>query len=125
MYIFICFLVHILFIDSKILLNRIEFMISMPFNPMMFNIGPFAMSWHGFWSFIGILVAVYLVVRWSKRDGINTDIAYDVALWGILGGIIGARLMHVFDNLGVTETPKNHHGLERGIGFLGGMMVGF
>ena len=74
---------------------------------MMFNIGPFAMSWHGFWSFIGILVAVYLVVRWSKRDGINTDIAYDVALWGILGGIIGARLMHVFDNLGYyLETPS-------------------
>jgi phosphatidylglycerol:prolipoprotein diacylglycerol transferase len=63
----------------------------------VFEIGPFAMSWHGFWSFIGILVAVYLVVRWSKRDGINTDIAYDVALWGILGGIIGARLMLVFE----------------------------
>ena len=47
----------------------------------MFEIGPFAMSWHGFWSFVGILVAVYLVVRWSKRDGISTDIAYDVALW--------------------------------------------
>ena len=93
MYIFICFWFTFYSLTQKFLLNRIEFMISIPFNPMMFNIGPFAMSWHGFWSFIGILVAVYLVVRWSKRDGINTDIAYDVALWGILGGIIGARLM--------------------------------
>jgi len=101
-------------------------MISIPFNPMMFNIGPFAMSWHGFWSFVGILVAVYLVVRWSKRDGINTDIAYDVALWGILGGIVGARLMHVFDNLGYyLEYPSKIIMVwSGGIGFLGGMIGG-
>ena len=59
-------------------------MITIPFNPMMFDIGPFAMSWHGFWSFIGILVAVFLVAMLAKRDGISTDIAYDVALRGIL-----------------------------------------
>ena len=75
-------------LTQKFLFNKIKLMISIPLNPMMFKIGSFAMSWHGFWSFIGILVAVFLVVRWSKRDGINTDIAYDVALWGILGGII-------------------------------------
>lgn len=101
-------------------------MITIPFNPMMFDIGPFAMSWHGFWSFIGILVAVFLVARWAKRDGISTDIAYDVALWGILGGIIGARLMHVFDNTDYYfENPGKIFAVwQGGIGFLGAMIGG-
>ena len=101
-------------------------MITIPFNPMMFDIGPFAMSWHGFWSFIGILVAVYLVARWAKRDGIETDIVYDVALWGILGGIIGARLMHVFDNAEYYfENPTKIFAIwQGGIGFLGAMIGG-
>ena len=101
-------------------------MITIPFNPMMFEIGPFAMSWHGFWSFIGILVAVYLVARWAKRDGINSDIAYDVALWGILGGIIGARLMHVLDfsSYYLANPAKIFAIWQGGIGFLGSMIGG-
>ena len=101
-------------------------MITIPFNPMMFEIGPFAMSWHGFWSFISILVAVYLVARWAKRDGINSDIVYDVALWGILGGIIGARFMHVLDfsNYYLANPAKIFAIWQGGIGFLGSMIGG-
>lgn len=101
-------------------------MITIPFNPMMFEVGPFAMSWHGFWSFIGILVAVYLVARWAKQDGINSDIAYDVALWGILGGIIGARLMHVLDfsSYYLANPAKIFAIWQGGIGFLGSMIGG-
>ena len=101
-------------------------MITIPFNPMMFELGPFAMSWHGFWSFIGILVAVVLVARWAKKDGINTDIVYDVAMWGILGGIIGARLMHVFDSADYyfANPAKIFAIWQGGIGFLGSMIGG-
>ena len=74
-------------------------MISIPFNPIMIQVGSFVLSWHGFWSFIGVLVAIFLVARWAKQDGINPDFVYNTAVWGVLGGIIGARIVHILDNL--------------------------
>lgn len=73
-------------------------MIKIPFDPNIISTGSFTLSWHGFLSFVAVSVAVYLVARWAKRDGINQDFVYNTAVFAIAGGIVGARIVHVADN---------------------------
>ena len=60
-----------------------------------FDLGPFTLSWHGLLTFIAVAVAVFLVVRWGTREGLTADSIYSVAVWAIVGGVVGARLLHV------------------------------
>jgi phosphatidylglycerol:prolipoprotein diacylglycerol transferase len=66
-------------------------------DPDLATIGNFVLTWHGFLTFISVAIAVYLAVRWARKEGLVTDSAYSVAVWGVIGGIIGARALHVID----------------------------
>lgn len=66
-------------------------------DPNMFEFGPFLLTWHGFFTFVAVALAVYLVGRWGKQEGMNADAIYSVAVWAIIAGVIGARLVHVID----------------------------
>ena len=72
-------------------------MIEIGIGPNIVNADNFVLSWHGFLSFVAVIVAVLLTARLAPKHGISTDDVYSVATWGILGGIIGARLLHVVD----------------------------
>ena len=56
-------------------------------------------SWHGIFSFIAVGAAVFLVGRWAPSRGVDPDDVYSIAVWAIIGGILGARFVHVVDNL--------------------------
>ncbi len=71
--------------------------ISIGINPNLVNTGSFILSWHGVFTFIAVATAVYLVVRWGTREGMVADVLYSAAMWAIIGGVIGARLLHVID----------------------------
>lgn len=71
--------------------------ISIGMNPNILDLGPFLLSWHGFLTFVAVAVSVYLVARWGSKDGMNTDAILSVSVWCIIGGILGARLLHVID----------------------------
>ncbi len=43
----------------------------------------------------GFAVAIYSVVRWAKRVGVDHQSIIDCGLASILGGIVGARVLHV------------------------------
>ena len=62
-----------------------------------FDIGPLTLSWHGLMTFLAVAIAVALVARWGTRAGLSADGIYAVAVWCIIGGIIGARFLHVID----------------------------
>ncbi len=66
-------------------------------NPNLVNTGAFILSWHGVFTFIAVAVAVYLVVRWGTREGMVADVLYSASMWAIIGGVIGARVLHVID----------------------------
>jgi phosphatidylglycerol:prolipoprotein diacylglycerol transferase len=67
-------------------------------DPNLAVLGPFTLSWHGLFSAIGVIVGVSLGVRIAAEAGADEDAAYNLALWSVGGGIIGARLFHVVDN---------------------------
>ncbi|MFN3974450.1 MAG: prolipoprotein diacylglyceryl transferase [Dehalococcoidia bacterium] len=72
-------------------------MIRIGMDPDLVVAGGFVLSWHGLLSFLGVALAVWLVARWAPRRGISSDAVYATAIWAIIGGIVGARLLHVID----------------------------
>lgn len=78
-------------------------MIEIDVGPNLVTFGTFILSWHGFFSFIAVASAVYLVGRWAPAKGIDPDDIYSVAIWAIIGGVVGARLVHVIDQWSFYE----------------------
>jgi prolipoprotein diacylglyceryl transferase len=58
---------------------------------------PLQITWHGFFTAVGTLVGIWLAVRWAVRAGYTEDDTFSVAMWGVIGAIVGARVFHVID----------------------------
>ena len=70
-------------------------MITIPFDPNI-HIGPLSIAWHGVFTAVGILFGVWLPLR-LIRGRFSDDDGSAVATWGVVFGIVGARLVHVID----------------------------
>ena len=67
------------------------------------EIGPLALHAYGVMLLLGIVAATWLTgVRWVRRGG-DWDLVYRVAMWGVLGGIVGARLYHVITSWSTVD----------------------
>ena len=66
-------------------------------DPIIFHFWQFALSWHGLFTFVAVATAVFLVYRWGTREGMDPDAILSVAVWGIISGIVGARVFHIAD----------------------------
>jgi phosphatidylglycerol---prolipoprotein diacylglyceryl transferase len=69
------------------------------FDPIIAQIGPFQLGWHGVFTSLAVVIGVWVAVRLASRRGISVELVSTVATWAIVGGIIGARLFHVLDHL--------------------------
>lgn len=72
-------------------------MITIGIDPILISLGSFSLSWHGLFTAIAIVVGVWLPVRLAAKAGLSVEPLYSLAIWGVPGGIIGARLVHVID----------------------------
>jgi len=73
-------------------------MITMSIDPIIFHIGHFALRWYSLILTAAIGVGIWLTAREAGRKGFKKDDIYDVAVWIVIGGLIGARLFHVLDH---------------------------
>ena len=71
--------------------------ISIGINPNLIDMGSIILSWHGVMPFIAVAVAVWLGARGGGKDGMVVDSIYSVSVWAIIGGVVGARILHVID----------------------------
>jgi len=71
--------------------------ISIGINPNLIDFANFTLSWHGVMTFVAVATAVWLVSRAGAKEGMNVDSIYSVAVWAIIGGVVGARVLHVID----------------------------
>jgi phosphatidylglycerol---prolipoprotein diacylglyceryl transferase len=69
--------------------------IGIPLDPNI-HLGPIALSWHGIFTAVGIFFGVALPLR-LIRGRVSEQDGYSIATWGVVGGILGARLLHVID----------------------------
>lgn len=72
-------------------------MITININPIVFSIGPFDVRWYGIMVVLAVVAVIALAILEARRVGLSEDHIYNVALWGIIGGILVSRLLHVID----------------------------
>jgi phosphatidylglycerol:prolipoprotein diacylglycerol transferase len=73
-------------------------MITINIDPIIFNLGHFALRWYSLIVLTAGVVGVWLTAREAERRGFIKDDIYDASIWIIFGGLIGARLFHVLDH---------------------------
>jgi phosphatidylglycerol:prolipoprotein diacylglycerol transferase len=58
--------------------------------------GAYLVRFYGIILMAGAFVAGWIAAREAKRRGHNPDLVWDGLVWVLLGGIVGARLWHIF-----------------------------
>jgi prolipoprotein diacylglyceryl transferase len=91
------------------------------------SVGGIELHAYGVMLLLGILAATWLTgVRWTRRGG-DWDLVFRVAMWGVAGGVIGARIYHVLTSWNDVPDPK-WQGVfeiwEGGLGIWGGIAGG-
>ena len=101
--------------------------INIPFDPYIFGGTATAFSWHGFLTFIAVGTAIWMSGRAAIRENLDQEQVYNTALWGVLGGIVGARIVHVLDNWQIYgDDPLSIFAVwNGGIGLWGGILGGW
>lgn len=69
-----------------------------PANPILFQAGPFAIRWYGLLIVTGALAAAYIATIEAKRRKENPEHAWNILIWCLILGILGARLYHVLSS---------------------------
>ncbi len=64
-------------------------------DPIFVQIGPLAVRWYGLLIALGVLVGASWGLRAAERRGLDTDRLLDMALWLVIAGVVGARLVYV------------------------------
>jgi phosphatidylglycerol:prolipoprotein diacylglycerol transferase len=72
-------------------------MIEINIDPVLVRLGPVLITWHGFFTAVAVLAGIWLATRFAVERGFTEDDIMSIALWCVVGGIIGARLFHVVD----------------------------
>jgi phosphatidylglycerol---prolipoprotein diacylglyceryl transferase len=65
-------------------------------NPLLFQLGPIQVHWYGLLIVFGALVAAWISTLEAKRRGEDPEHVWNLLIWVLILGIIGARLYHVF-----------------------------
>jgi phosphatidylglycerol---prolipoprotein diacylglyceryl transferase len=66
--------------------------------PNLFRIGPFLITWHGVFAVLGILAGARLGLWLLGKDGVDVSHGADGVAWMVVMGLIGARLLYVWEN---------------------------
>jgi phosphatidylglycerol:prolipoprotein diacylglycerol transferase len=95
--------------------------------PVLFRIGSLEITSFGVMVALGALVGLWIFRRELTRAGLP-DAALDAAVYGLVGGLLGAKLLYVFEHL--RESSFFSLFLDRGGmswfgGFVGGFLAGF
>ncbi|HEX6844780.1 MAG TPA: prolipoprotein diacylglyceryl transferase family protein [Actinomycetota bacterium] len=88
-----------------------------------FRIGPLELSPHGLFIAIGFLIGAWLFARIGARRGISAEAANSIALWSLIGAIVGARVGYVIGHWSeFADTPVEViYVWKGGISLLGGI----
>jgi prolipoprotein diacylglyceryl transferase len=92
------------------------------------DIGPLTVHIYGLMLLASIAGAMWLFgVRYVRRGG-NWDLVFQITVWGVLAGVVGARLYH--DLTSWNEVQQIHHWWapfavwKGGLGIYGGLLFG-
>ena len=61
----------------------------------LFSIGPFTVHGYGLMIGIGVLCCIFMGMRRAKKYGMSEEAVIDIALFGLLAGFLGAKVLYV------------------------------
>ncbi|MBI4185702.1 prolipoprotein diacylglyceryl transferase [Candidatus Berkelbacteria bacterium] len=68
-------------------------------DPVAVSLGPVSIHWYGLIIASAILMALPWVVQRAERRGLDRSTVERVLWWAVIGGVLGARLVFVVQNL--------------------------
>ncbi len=96
-------------------------------DPVLFEIGSLEVRWYGVMVALAVLVGVTVPALLARKEGlggITQNQIVSMAIWAVPGGIIGARLIHVFDRWSYfADHPLEIFG-GAGMGIFGAILGG-
>lgn len=69
-------------------------------DPVIFHFGDFELRWYSLMVMLAVSAAVLITAYRGKKRGIEVAEIYSLALWALIAGLVGARLLHVIDHFG-------------------------
>jgi phosphatidylglycerol:prolipoprotein diacylglycerol transferase len=94
--------------------------------PEGFSIGPLFVRFYGIILMSGAVAGAFLATREAKRRGHNPEIVWDLFVYLLIGGIIGARVWHILTpspSTGVTAAWYLSHPLDALAVWKGGLGI--
>ncbi|MGB2578816.1 phosphatidylglycerol:prolipoprotein diacylglycerol transferase [Elusimicrobium simillimum] len=101
-------------------------------HPVLFEIGGFSLSTFGLMNMIGYLLAIFYLIHYREKIGIDKDTLWNMMFISILAAMIGGKLFHLvvevpWAEMGDTLTEKIKNVLSTfryGFTFFGGFLTG-
>ena len=94
--------------------------------PVLFKLGSLTVRTYGVAVAMAFLVSIFLIRSEAKRKGFSPDLAYDIVLFAMIGGILGARLTFAGDHWRdfITNPAQIFAVWQGGLDFQGGLIGG-
>ena len=94
--------------------------------PVLIDFGSFAIHSYGLLIAIGVLVAIFLAIRYGHREGLVAEQILDLSVYNIVAMIVGARLFYVIGQWHLyKDRPWEIIMVQRGgLIYLGGILMG-
>ena len=92
--------------------------------PELLKIGNFSISSFGVMVALSFLVAYWLCLKEFRRKNLSEDLLGNLFLAAMIGGIAGAKLLYLFENIPIKEilqNPVQHIFARGGLTFYGGL----
>jgi phosphatidylglycerol:prolipoprotein diacylglycerol transferase len=105
-------------------------LIQITIDPIIAQIGPFQLGWHGVFSMLALIAGVWIGLGRARQLGIDVDTMVSGLGWVIAGAVVGARLFHVLDHIPYyAQHPFEIIAVWQGGiavygGFIGGVLAG-
>lgn len=84
-----------------------------PASPYLFQLGPFVVRWYGLLIVTGALTAAYVATVEAKRRSEDPEHVWNILIWCLIFGILGARLYHILSSPAGASRDFNYYFFEQ------------
>lgn len=96
----------------------------------LLTLGPLTIHGYGLMIGIGVIAAYLLAEYRAKKKGMNYDLIFNLTIWCLVGGILGAKLLYLITQIkAIIADPSLLLQISNGFvvygGIIGGIFAGF
>ena len=93
-------------------------------HPVFFQMGGIVGYSYGLMIGIGALLAIFVSEWRAKRRGLDGELVFSAAVWGLLAGLLGAKLTFIISNIKLLFTNPSYVFGTNGFTVYGGVVLG-